>query len=348
MIKRHSKPLGNLLDFKQSYFDANDEKLAEVRAIADVYRAQPKRTVCKNCLAPLDLSPDNVFSRFDVDYTICSRCGHLNGAHEDSKAFCDRLYTADAGKDYARGYTADDEAEFNKRVREVYQPKAEFLRDALAELGEDARDLADFGAGAGYFVAAADRAGFDVVGYEPSQTLVEFANAIIGAARLTRHGLDDTIGLAERCERSVASFIGVIEHLREPRRVLAALSANDRVRYVYFSVPLFSPTVVMETVFGNVMPRHLVAGHTHLYTEQSIQHFCDEFGFERAGEWWFGLDMTDLYRSVLIGLGQQDNATGPLCDYWQRRFMPLVEPLQGVLDEAHCCSEVHMLLRKAS
>ena len=125
-----------------------------------------------------------------------------------------------------------------------------------------------------------------------------------------------------------------------------SLSQNDNIKYVFFSVPLFSSTVVLESVFQEVMPRHLVAGHTHLYTENSIQYFCDEFAFQRQSEWWFGLDICDLFRSVLVSLQKSSTKSTHLQSYWSEHFMPLIDNLQSVLDEAQACSEVHMLLEK--
>ncbi len=104
--------------------------------------------------------------------------------------------------------------------------------------------------------------------------------------------------------------------------------------------------MILESVFPEVMPRHLVAGHTHLYTESSIQCFCVEFGFERLSEWWFGLDMTDLNRSVIVTLDKHGTQNTPLRNYWTNHFMPLIDRLQSVLDEAQACSEVHMLVKK--
>jgi hypothetical protein len=346
---RYSKPLGELLTFKQHYFENNDDLLRHCEDIAAVYRAQPRRTACKNCTCPLDFSPAGTFTRFGVAYTLCARCGHCNGAYEDTAEFCRFLYTDDGGQGnarYTRYYTSDDARRYQDRVAKVYLPKARFLKEALAEAHADATALSDFGAGAGYFVAAARECGFDAAGYEPSEALVDLGNAMVGDDVLVSHDPGETVSMVARCQAPVASFIGVLEHLWDPRAVLRALSGNDHVEYVFFSVPLFSPTVVVESVFPQVMPRHLAAGHTHLYTEQSIQCFCDEFGFERVSEWWFGLDMLDLCRSVQITLEKSGSADGPLRDYWARTVMPMIDGLQRVLDQARACSEVHMLLRK--
>jgi len=344
---RYSKPLGNLLDFKQEFFKSNDSKLQEFINIASVYRSQPHRLSCKNCGHQLDCSPSECFTKLGVEYCFCSQCGHCNGAYEDTDDFCRSLYTANRGENYSKNYSAADIQQYKNRVAEVYIPKANFLKDALAELGQRPGRLADFGAGAGYFVSAAMECGFsDVTGYEPSEALVNLGNAMIGTNQLVGHDLSDIVALIKKSDATVASFIGVIEHLQKPREVLKALSRNDNIKYVFFSVPLFSPTVVLESVFEHIMPRHLVAGHTHLYTENSIQYFCDEFGFQRQSEWWFGLDICDLFRSVLVSLEKSNAKSTPLQSYWGKHFMPLIDDLQSIFDKAHACSEVHMLLGK--
>ena len=346
-MKRYSKPLGKLLDFKQEFFNSNDSKLKEFKRIASLYRSQPRRVKCKNCDKAMDFLPSTCFTKLGVDYSFCSQCGHLNGAHEDTEVFCRSLYSDDLGENYAENYSAVDSQQYQNRVAEIYIPKARFLKDALAEAGEPPVRLADFGAGAGYFVAAAKECGFsDATGYEPSETLVDLGNAMIGSRNLIRHDLAELVSLIERSDATVASLIFVLEHVQAPRAVLRALSQNERIKYVFFSVPIFSPAALFESAFPEIMPRNLVAGHTHLYTDRSIQCFCDEFGFERLSEWWFGLDMTDLYRSVLVSLQKADSRSALLQTYWTEQFMPLIDKLQTVLDEAQACTEVHMLLGK--
>lgn len=346
-MKRYSKPVGNLLNFKQDFFHSNDAGLVEFRKTAAVYTAQPRRSACKNCAQPMNFYPDQCFTKLNVEYAFCPCCGHCNGAYEDTAEFCRYLYTDNEGENYARNYSAADVEQYNKRVTEIYLPKALFLRDALSEAGGTETRLADFGAGAGYFVSAAKQCGFhEVKGYEPSETLACMGNTMLGEELLIQHDLNEIISLIEKTDANVASFVGVLEHLQAPRDALKSLGNNEHIQYIFFSAPLFSPTVVLETVFPEIIPRHLAAGHTHLYTEQSIQHFCDEFGFERLSEWWFGLDITDLSRSVLVSLQKLDTETSSLQKYWVEQFMPMVDKLQNVLDEARQCSEVHMLLGK--
>ncbi|HYR11445.1 MAG TPA: methyltransferase domain-containing protein, partial [Longimicrobium sp.] len=238
---RYSKPLGELLAFKQHFFHENDAQLLHFKHIARVYRAQPPRTSCKNCTHPLDFSPSASFIKLGVEYTLCARCGHCNGAFEDTDAFCRFLYTDDDGHTYAKSYTADDVEQYRSRVENIYLPKARFLKAALAEAGAASTELVDFGAGAGYFVAAARECGFEVAGYDPSAALVQLGNAMMGEDLLVKHDMEETAAMVAGCRAPITSFVGVLEHLSNPRDVLQALKENHRVEYVFFSVPLFSP-----------------------------------------------------------------------------------------------------------
>ncbi len=343
---RFSKSSGPLLAHKTGFFEENDKILAEINRINSVYLRQPRRTNCKCCDRLLD---GERFTKNEIDYVLCGTCGHLNGIYQDSDVFCEALYTDDGGANYAKNYSAASREAYASRVRDIYVPKAEFLRDGLQELGEDAGALnyADFGAGSGYFVAALRQIGLKKSqGYEVSETQVALAEAMIEAGSMVHHDLEVTVGIAAEIKADVISMIGVLEHVQHPRPILSALSKNPSVRYLYFSVPLFSPCVILEAVFPNVFQRQLSAGHTHLFTEQSIDWMCKEFGMTREAEWWFGTDLVDLYRSVAVELERNDG-TATLATHWRQMIVPLIDDMQHQLDKAKHASEVHMLLRFA-
>ena len=286
--------------------------------------------------------------KMDTEYFFCGQCGHLNGGHEDTDAFCDFVYTQAGGQQYGATYSAETEVQYRRRLSDIYAPKAEFLFAALAEYGEEPLDLhyGDLGAGSGYFVGALLNAGAKGVrGYEVSEVQVRLGNAMLGGEWLTSHDLADTAGIASRLETEVVSLIGVLEHIQQSAEVLAALARNDRVRYLYLSVPLASPCIFFEMAFPQIMPRQLVAGHTHLYTDQSLDWMCAAHGFERVAEWWFGTDLVDLYRSVLVTLEQSPRLAGA-ASRWDVLWRPAIDDLQLALDQRHLSSEVHLLLRK--
>ena len=340
---RYGKSSGPLLALKRSFFDDNDALLDERLRLAAVYTAQPKRAACKACDGPLGAAD---FAKHGVEYAVCGRCGHLNGGHEDTDAFCAAVYTEDGGEDYARAYCAQSAKAYRDRVRDIYSPKAEFLAEALRERGEDPFSLryADLGAGSGYFVAALIEAGIETVrGLEVSEAQVALANRMVPGGRVRRHALEEVASLAAGLEAEVVSMIGVLEHLQRPRDMLAALRDNRSVRYLYLSLPLLSPCVFVEMAFADVMPRQLTGGHTHLYTDSSIDWTCREFGFRRVAEWWFGTDMVDLYRSIWVRLAKSQG-TGAMQEAWTEMFAPALDAMQLELDRRRLASEVHLLL----
>lgn len=49
--------------------------------------------------------------------------------------------------------------------------------------------------------------------------------------------------------------------------------------------------------YGNLM---LGGGHTHLFTEKSIQYLYNKFDWNRLGEWRLGTDSADWMRAVMV------------------------------------------------
>lgn len=343
MIK-YSKPLGNLIKYKDDFFLKNKESRNRYIELLKTYSQQPLRHKCKNCDDELSNSSNKVLTIQGVQYIICKKCGHFNGAHEDSDEFCNYLYAEDDGNNYSANYISENKENYLNRTKDIYEPKAEFLKDSLMEHNYFPATLCDFGTGAGYFLKAALNCGFpSVKGYEPSISLAGLGNAIINEDLIKTHTLDDIYSLVEECDSEVVSFIGVLEHLRNPRKVLSIIKQNQNIKFIYISVPLFSPTVIIESMLNAATTRHLAGGHTHLYTEDSINYICKEFGLKRVSEWWFGLEASDLYRSISVTL--RDSEQTVLEEQWNNFFLPMIDEMQAIFDKRKICSEVHMLLQ---
>lgn len=341
-MKKYGKPSAGILGVGQTFFAENDASLEAARRHAQLYVAQPVRVRCKLCDGTLPGSAD--FRKLSVPYASCRRCGHLNGLHEDTDAFCEALYL-DAS--YATYYASADAERYRYRVDAVYRPKVAFLEEALRSQGVDFRTLryADFGAGSGYFVAALASAGVaDVLGLEVSPEQVAFANRMLPGDRLRLTDLRGTLEQALSLTSDVVSLIGVLEHLQDPRAFLRALRQNPAPKYLFLVLPLFGLCVFLEMAFPNVYPRHLVSDHTHLFTMSSIAWMQQEFGLSRVAEWWFGSDMIDLYREVSVMLSGNDEQRS-MTDEWALRMQPLIDPMQLAIDRMHLGSEVHLLLR---
>ena len=96
--------------------------------------------------------------------------------------------------------------------------------------------------------------------------------------------------------------------------------------------------------FEEYYPRQLSGGHTHLFTEKSIKFTANKYNLIIVGEWWFGTDIADLYRS-LINTGKILNKKIYLNEINNKLFSVL-DDLQSVLDNNKICSEVHLILKK--
>lgn len=345
MIRRYGKSSDALFEIKQDFFKDNDRLLARAQELAEIYKRQPRRRRCKNCDAVLR---GNVFIKQGVEYILCDVDGHLNGAFEDSDEYARAVYVEEGGRQYAEVYREVDQDSYQRRVDTIYVPKVEFLISSLEHCGEDPLRVSygDLGAGSGFLIAAFERNGIESVrGYEVSDVQAEVANEMLGREAVSVCGLDDVIELVRSMDVNVLTMIGTLEHLQRPRDILRSIRTNEAIRYLYLQLPLFSVSVLLEAAAQDVWPRQLSGGHTHLYTESSIEHFCREFGFERVAEWWFGTDVMDLFRQVFVRL-ETSTETSSLTTIWESSFRPTIDALQLEFDKRRLSSQIHLLLEK--
>jgi hypothetical protein len=93
-----------------------------------------------------------------------------------------------------------------------------------------------------------------------------------------------------------------------------------------------------------VFPRQLSGGHTHLYTEKSLNFLAKKYKLEIIGEWWFGTDFADLYRSLRNSCKIVNKKI--FLNEINEKLFSVIDELQSVLDKNKICSEVHMVFKK--
>ncbi len=341
VVQKYSKSSAFYLDAKQNYFSENASLLQNALDINLLYKGQPSRTNCKLCLALLSTIDD--FSSHSIPYVFCDDCGHLNGRFQDSKEFFNKLYFQANNIEYNTAAYVDES--FYSRVLEVYSPKVEFLKENI-----EARDFSvlDIGCGAGHFVAACIASGIDASGIDVSRSSVEFGNRNL----LHQYGnsylkLVDTSTYIEEIlntNSSVISAIGVIEHIQD-LPILFDSIRRSKAKYVYYSVPMASLSVVLENAFSGVFPRQLSADHTHLFTEKSLLKLNQLMNLKPIAQWRFGTDVTDLLRSLTV-LAQASHMTDKAQNFFFENLKASSDQLQAVLDNNHFCSEIHVLAEK--
>jgi ubiquinone/menaquinone biosynthesis C-methylase UbiE len=344
-LVKYGKSSSDIANIKQEFICNNHNLLMQAVHYADIYGAQERRKRCKICESNLSDSAD--FYKHGVDYSICTCCGHLNGLHEDTDDFCSTLYTDASGKEYAKEYIENTKDDYMRRVDKIYTPKVQFLFEILNDSQRDANNMnfADFGAGAGYFAVALEKTGAsNVQAFDVNLEMLHLAKTMSPDLNVTHHSVDEVIQICESITAEVVSLIGVLEHLQKPNEVLKALVSNQSINYLYISVPMFSPTVFFEMVFNEIMPRHLAKGHTHLFTSSSLEYLERKFKLERQGEWWFGNDIADLYRNIMVTISNDPNMNKMLSSF-DGMFKHMIDQLQLVIDENHLSSEIHVVYR---
>ena len=339
-MKKYSKSSDFYKNIKSGFFDENNEQLSLALKKNKVYTAQPLRVKCKLCEHPLVRAAD--FSKHGVKYVFCRECDHLNGLHQDTMEFAKKMYTDDDGSNYSKFYMDD---KYRDRLQHIYLPKAKFL---LEELGSNVSTLYDYGCGLGHLVNAFRTIGISADGGDVSEILVSHGNDAIeqdhGMRPLDFISFEESSNHIKNLKVDVLSAMAVMEHLSNLEEFMDAVRQCD-FKYFYYSVPTYGLSVPVEAAFENIFPRHLSGGHTHLFTERSLKTLHKKMNVTPIAEWRFGTDIQDLKRSLEISLSQS-GASDYYLNRFQNEFSEYSDALQATVDQAHNCSQIHVICKK--
>ena len=86
----------------------------------------------------------------------------------------------------------------------------------------------------------------------------------------------------------------------------------------------------------------MAATHPHLYTYQSIKYILKIYNLKICSEWWFGSDMIDLNRSLLVSFDK--NKSSSFSKKFKESFSNQIDELQNILDRKKLASEVHLII----
>ncbi|MBO6148630.1 MAG: methyltransferase domain-containing protein [Lachnospiraceae bacterium] len=339
--KKYGKSIGDIVKIKSDFFNHNEDMLRLSAHQADALLLQKKREKCKICEKPISGEP--LYHSQRMDYYLCPVCGHLNSAYEDTEDFAERVYLSD---NYENNYSEEDRMRYRQRMESIYLPKASFLIGKLEEDGLEKGEISilDDGAGSGYFVSALKHLGIKARGIEISGPQVEFANRMAGESILEQVDSGRIPQIIRETGVNTVTLIGVLEHVIDLHSLLTAIKDNTAIRYIFLSVPLFSFSCIFEASHQHCYNRHAGGTHTHLFSDSSLKYMAEGIGFEETASWKFGSDMMDLYRMISVSLDQSGNPK--LREYFEGKFLPILDELQLVVDKSEFASETHLLLRR--
>jgi len=332
-IVKFSKPYDNeIFKIKKDFYENNLSNLKSIIKINQIYKSQKLRKYCQNCNYRI-LKKD--FNSFKISYSFCKKCGHLNGIYQITNDFGYKLYKGSKSKLYSLNYIKD----YNLRVKKIYIPKVNFLKEVLKEK----ISILDIGSGAGHFVKACEKKNILATGYESNKHLVDLSKKFLKKNKMNLINMNDLDKIILKNKYDCVSLIGVLEHLQNPNKILNSF-VKSQSKYLYFSVPLFSFSTFIEHSNQDIFPRQLGGGHTHLYTKESIYYQARKKNLKIIGEWWFGTDFADLYRTLINKFSI--NSSKLFKEKFDNFFLKYINEFQKVLDKNKSPSEVHIVLKK--
>lgn len=329
----YSKSYGNVLNIKKKFFTDNKKNFKNAIDVNKLYKKNPIRIFCINCQKK---SLRKFIKSHLIEYYVCSNCSHLNGKYRETEKFLKNLYSDNSGNNYKKNYLKD----YKKRVENIYIPKVDFLKKVIKQR----INLLDLGAGGGHFLKALEIRKIKAQGIEPSKALSKLGNSKLKKNKISNLSLSATYKILENQKNyNTVSLIGVLEHLIDPNLMIKSF-LKSKAKFLYISVPLLSLSVFLENSFKNVYPRQLSGAHTNLFTKKSLYKMAKKYNLKIIGEWWFGTDFADMYRSLLVSNDAIDKKN--YLKELHSKFYNFIDELQSVLDKNKVCSEVHMVFEK--
>lgn len=234
---------------------------------------------------------------YDFPYHECGLCGHIYCSLVPNQEKLEQLYSGvDHLSAIQQSVYLDDEI-YRERVKAIATPKVAWVQEVVGHRGK----WLDIGSGAGEILQAARDAGFTVTGIESDRVEADFARS---RGFEVRNDFVDESNAGDICGTAdVVSLINVLEHARQPRRLLAALSEAARIGTSFvFELPRHPSISSFSCLaFPDIACRHIYPpDHLHIFSERSIHNMLEGLPLSIAAVWNFGQDVSDLLQSVAV------------------------------------------------
>ena len=342
------KKSSDISKIKNNFIPENDRLIKWQKKLFNIYKKEKNRNKCKNCDKKIG---SKVFTKIGVPYYLCSTCGHLNAKYKDSMRLAKKFYQHDDGKDYSTFYISNkkNKNDYKLRTKNIYIPKVDFLFKSISKNINNFNHI-DVGCGAGHYISALKKRGVqDLIGYDPSRTMINFGNKVnqfnkLNFIEMTQ--LNSFIKKLTSRKPVILSMIGTFEHISNNIEILKSIKSNKLIKYFYMSVPCFSLSSFIELTFDKFYQRLMAPQHTHFYTERSLKFMEKKYKINIISEWWFGVDVLDLLRSFELNYHKEKKLTNDGQKIFKKMFPnKIIDELQNVLDKNKLSAEAHVLFK---
>jgi hypothetical protein len=345
VYQKYGKSSDGILSYQDYLINSIDDHICNEKKYEILYSQSKERANCIVCNTEINCVD---FTRNSIKFSFCTTCGHLNGHNVLEDSLASETYTEQSTKGikYDKYYIQAKE-DFESAVKNIYEPKAQFLLDSLRKYfnHEDFLNLniLDFGTGSGHMVRALENVGFtNSQGVDPMKSTIDFGKEIMQINNLTRIAASDSVKYLSNTKDQIVSMICTLPHVANPNEVLNAMKQNSNIEFTYQKLPMFSLGSMFDISHPEINSRVISGTHTHIYTDDSLRYLENEYQLERISEWRFGSDMMDLYRNLEISI-QRGKFSKKLSQKLAVSLTPIIDELQIILDKHNFASEIHVL-----
>jgi 2-polyprenyl-3-methyl-5-hydroxy-6-metoxy-1,4-benzoquinol methylase len=257
--------------------------------------------LCPICEREIGDAKD-VFNVYGAKYVQCKCCLHYFVKGRPTKEALEEFYSKDGH--YQSTYA--DKRTMEARIQQVAIPKAKWIIHHFERIyGRKPKSILDVGAGSGHFVRACKSLGVTAMGVELSKVGRDFCKENFGFELIDKDFVDEWRLFRDY---EVITFLGVIEHVPHPVKMLNAASMifSGKKGLVVAEVPRWDClSTSVQSVFPNSVVRHLEPfGHINCFTDSSLATTFKASNFDIVGAWYFGMDAYELTTQLSYSLNE--------------------------------------------
>ena len=274
---------------------------------------------------------------YGFNYVECLGCSLVYISNPPSASEIECLYNSIFYNEMENSLYGDPEIS-QYRVNNIAVPKVEYVEECIGKKGA----WLDIGCGTGEIIAAAHRRGWRVHGIETNERAAEMGRNRFGVPIstefVTEHEVRSLVGNFD-----VVSMFGVLEHIKQPRPVIEAISTHlDPNAVLVIEVPHYpSVSALSQITFPQLVDRILAPPmHLMIFSLHALAKLLHQYGLTVKHVWFYGQDFYELV-TTLMEVCQTENNKG-LFDL----LLKLTSDFQDVIDRHKLSDEMLIIARK--